>query len=235
MREDYDFSRIEPDPLKAIAKNFLLDPVNVVPFSGYPKAVKAISAAGKARAIAGVRKVPILKKAVDEVGELFIRDYHAKHVLGMPELSELRTEHAKKLRELLVETKDARSREIEQLLPRYEERRKVFRLLEEPLDGTSKEWRAWKQQMDALDPNEQEAWRGRVGKGGIVRDPSVHRDVLVQVAHGLVDAGLPVTGVISSPITGHDGNREFLALIERGAAPAPAETIAAVVDAGEAS
>jgi 23S rRNA (cytidine1920-2'-O)/16S rRNA (cytidine1409-2'-O)-methyltransferase len=80
-----------------------------------------------------------------------------------------------------------------------------------------------------------EAGRGRVGKGGIVRDPSVHRDVLVQVAHGLFDAGLPVTGVISSPITGHDGNREFLALIERGAAPAPAETIAAVVDAGEAS
>jgi 23S rRNA (cytidine1920-2'-O)/16S rRNA (cytidine1409-2'-O)-methyltransferase len=75
-----------------------------------------------------------------------------------------------------------------------------------------------------------EAGRARVGKGGIVRDPAVHRDVLIEVARGLARAGLPVTSAIASPITGRDGNREFLVLIERGADPVAAEALAAVVD-----
>jgi 23S rRNA (cytidine1920-2'-O)/16S rRNA (cytidine1409-2'-O)-methyltransferase len=75
-----------------------------------------------------------------------------------------------------------------------------------------------------------EAGRSRVGKGGIVRDPAVHRDVLVQVAAGLSDAGLPVTGAIASPITGRDGNREFLVHIRRGGAPASEAALVAVID-----
>jgi 23S rRNA (cytidine1920-2'-O)/16S rRNA (cytidine1409-2'-O)-methyltransferase len=76
-----------------------------------------------------------------------------------------------------------------------------------------------------------EAGRARVGKGGIVRDPTVHRDVLVDVANGLAEVGLPVTAAIASPITGRDGNREFLVHVRRGAAPAPDDALAAIAEA----
>jgi 23S rRNA (cytidine1920-2'-O)/16S rRNA (cytidine1409-2'-O)-methyltransferase len=75
-----------------------------------------------------------------------------------------------------------------------------------------------------------EAGRAAVGRGGIVRDPSVHREVVTRVANGLADAGLPVVGVIASPITGADGNREFLAHVRRGASPAPVATLLRTVD-----
>jgi 23S rRNA (cytidine1920-2'-O)/16S rRNA (cytidine1409-2'-O)-methyltransferase len=65
-----------------------------------------------------------------------------------------------------------------------------------------------------------EAGRARVGKGGVVRDPAVHRQVLGSVASGLATAGLPVVGAIASPITGADGNREFLVYVDRAARPA---------------
>jgi 23S rRNA (cytidine1920-2'-O)/16S rRNA (cytidine1409-2'-O)-methyltransferase len=58
-----------------------------------------------------------------------------------------------------------------------------------------------------------------VGKGGIVRDPAVHRRVLHDIlaaAHGL---GLPPHGLTRSPITGAEGNVEFLAWLG-GAGPA---------------
>jgi 23S rRNA (cytidine1920-2'-O)/16S rRNA (cytidine1409-2'-O)-methyltransferase len=55
-----------------------------------------------------------------------------------------------------------------------------------------------------------EAGRTRVGKGGIVRDPEVHRAVLHEVRDGLRDAGLSVVDVIASPLKGADGNVEFL-------------------------
>jgi 23S rRNA (cytidine1920-2'-O)/16S rRNA (cytidine1409-2'-O)-methyltransferase len=56
-----------------------------------------------------------------------------------------------------------------------------------------------------------EAGRARVGKGGIVRDPAVHRAVLHEVRDGLRDAGLHVVDVTVSPLHGADGNVEFLA------------------------
>ena len=55
-----------------------------------------------------------------------------------------------------------------------------------------------------------EADRHEVGKGGIVRDEAVHRRV-VEVVTAAADAlGLTRAGVIDSPITGMEGNREFL-------------------------
>jgi 23S rRNA (cytidine1920-2'-O)/16S rRNA (cytidine1409-2'-O)-methyltransferase len=56
-----------------------------------------------------------------------------------------------------------------------------------------------------------EAGRARVGRGGIVRDPSVHRDVLGSVVEGLGGAGIETVAVMGSPLRGADGNREFLA------------------------
>jgi 23S rRNA (cytidine1920-2'-O)/16S rRNA (cytidine1409-2'-O)-methyltransferase len=60
-----------------------------------------------------------------------------------------------------------------------------------------------------------EAGRARIGKGGIVRDPEVHRAVLHEVRDGLAAAGLFVTDVVRSPLRGADGNVEFLVRCDR--------------------
>lgn len=81
-------------------------------------------------------------------------------------------------------------------------------------------------QMILLVKPQFEAGRARIGKGGIVRDPAVHRAVLYEVATGLAGHGLPVRAAIVSPITGADGNREFLVHVDRATAPADAAALA---------
>jgi 23S rRNA (cytidine1920-2'-O)/16S rRNA (cytidine1409-2'-O)-methyltransferase len=52
---------------------------------------------------------------------------------------------------------------------------------------------------------------GRVGKGGIVRDPALHAEVCERISGWLeVQPGWRVMGLTDSPIAGADGNREFL-------------------------
>jgi 23S rRNA (cytidine1920-2'-O)/16S rRNA (cytidine1409-2'-O)-methyltransferase len=55
-----------------------------------------------------------------------------------------------------------------------------------------------------------EAGRSEVGKGGIVRDPAVHARVVDDVVERALALGLTRAGVTESPITGMEGNREFL-------------------------
>jgi 23S rRNA (cytidine1920-2'-O)/16S rRNA (cytidine1409-2'-O)-methyltransferase len=55
-----------------------------------------------------------------------------------------------------------------------------------------------------------EAERGEVGKKGVVRDPAVHARVCEQAAEFLRIAGWEPLPVIESPITGPEGNVEFL-------------------------
>ena len=55
-----------------------------------------------------------------------------------------------------------------------------------------------------------EAGRGEVGKGGVVRDPSVHQRVCDAVADWVASQGWNVLGITESPITGPEGNKEFL-------------------------
>jgi 23S rRNA (cytidine1920-2'-O)/16S rRNA (cytidine1409-2'-O)-methyltransferase len=55
-----------------------------------------------------------------------------------------------------------------------------------------------------------EASREEVGKGGVVRDPIVHDRVCKAVAHWLSESGWHVQGITQSPITGPEGNIEFL-------------------------
>lgn len=62
-----------------------------------------------------------------------------------------------------------------------------------------------------------EAGRDQVGKGGIIKDPAVHRAVLEDVLGWAVNAGWTVAGLIPSPVTGTDGNIEFLAWITQDA------------------
>lgn len=55
-----------------------------------------------------------------------------------------------------------------------------------------------------------EAGRERVGKGGVVRDEAVRRETLADVAAWLEREGWPIRATADSPITGGDGNAEFL-------------------------
>lgn len=55
-----------------------------------------------------------------------------------------------------------------------------------------------------------EAGKGDAGKGGIVRDLSVHRRVLREAVSFASDIGLTPSGLIRSPITGAKGNVEYL-------------------------
>src|SRR5947207_1266679 len=59
-----------------------------------------------------------------------------------------------------------------------------------------------------------EVGKGEVGKGGIVRDPAQHQRVIDEVNAAANLLGLHTRGVIESPITGADGNVEFLAWYE---------------------
>ncbi|MBT9252373.1 MAG: RNA binding methyltransferase FtsJ like [Brockia lithotrophica] len=60
-----------------------------------------------------------------------------------------------------------------------------------------------------------EAGRRDVGKGGIVRDPEVHRRVLREVLLSAREHGFQPLGLIPSPIRGKDGNLEFLLYARR--------------------
>jgi len=61
-----------------------------------------------------------------------------------------------------------------------------------------------------------EAGRGHVGKGGIVRDPEAHKLAVERVAACVSGLGWAVVETISSPITGTEGNVEFLLYARRG-------------------
>jgi 23S rRNA (cytidine1920-2'-O)/16S rRNA (cytidine1409-2'-O)-methyltransferase len=55
-----------------------------------------------------------------------------------------------------------------------------------------------------------EAGRNEVGKGGVVRDPAVHERVCAEAKDWVESQGWSVLGMIESPITGPEGNKEFL-------------------------
>ncbi len=61
-----------------------------------------------------------------------------------------------------------------------------------------------------------EVGREEVGKGGVVRDPALHARVCSEVRAWLEDTGWHVQGVVESPITGPEGNVEFLISAGRG-------------------
>jgi 23S rRNA (cytidine1920-2'-O)/16S rRNA (cytidine1409-2'-O)-methyltransferase len=60
-----------------------------------------------------------------------------------------------------------------------------------------------------------EAGREEVGKGGVVRDPEIHARVCREVAEWLESKGWAVAGIAQSPITGPEGNVEFLIAAQR--------------------
>ena len=60
-----------------------------------------------------------------------------------------------------------------------------------------------------------EAGRDEVGKGGVVRDPAIRARVCDSVAAWLTSEGWPVEGTVESPITGPEGNVEYLVAASR--------------------
>ncbi len=71
-----------------------------------------------------------------------------------------------------------------------------------------------------------EVGRAAVGKGGVVRDPNLHREVVARLARYSVLRGWHVLGVTASPLLGPKGNREFfLHLSSHGRTTANLETL----------
>jgi 23S rRNA (cytidine1920-2'-O)/16S rRNA (cytidine1409-2'-O)-methyltransferase len=58
-----------------------------------------------------------------------------------------------------------------------------------------------------------EVGKGKVGKGGIVRDENLRRETVDAILAYARELGLEVAGAIESPIEGAEGNREYLALM----------------------
>lgn len=70
-----------------------------------------------------------------------------------------------------------------------------------------------------------EAGRDKVGKRGVVRDPSIHETVIQQVLSFAVDTGFRVERLDFSPIRGPEGNIEYLVYLRKGSESGVAEEI----------
>ena len=81
-----------------------------------------------------------------------------------------------------------------------------------------------------------EVGRAEVGKGGIVRDPALHRGAVESVARAAAAAGFALLGGCPSPLPGAEGNVEFFLLLGAAAAPSagidPAALAASVTGEG---
>jgi 23S rRNA (cytidine1920-2'-O)/16S rRNA (cytidine1409-2'-O)-methyltransferase len=73
-----------------------------------------------------------------------------------------------------------------------------------------------------------EAGKDKVGKGGVVRDPQTHREVLHRILAWASGNGLPPQGLVRSPITGPAGNIEFLTLLKKTSTPCSLDIDAAI-------
>jgi 23S rRNA (cytidine1920-2'-O)/16S rRNA (cytidine1409-2'-O)-methyltransferase len=74
-------------------------------------------------------------------------------------------------------------------------------------------------QIVALIKPQFEAGKEQVGKGGVVRDPRIHRRVIEEVAGLAGELGLGVAGLTVSPAPGPAGNVEFLIWLQRPPGP----------------
>lgn len=86
----------------------------------------------------------------------------------------------------------------------------LAKVLERPLAFAAPAARAM-----ALIKPQFEAGRDAVGKGGVVRDPAIHRAVCDDVAAWFRNRDWTVDGITQSPITGPEGNVEFLIAVQR--------------------
>ncbi len=60
-----------------------------------------------------------------------------------------------------------------------------------------------------------EVGKGKVGKGGVVRDPALHSEVVARLRMQAEEWNVEVKGVIESPLLGPKGNKEFLLYLQK--------------------
>ncbi|SCL73698.1 TlyA family RNA methyltransferase [Micromonospora peucetia] len=77
-----------------------------------------------------------------------------------------------------------------------------------------------------------EVGKERVGAGGVVRDPLLRAEAVLDVAAAAARLDLGLADVAASPLPGPSGNVEFFVWLRRGAPPADPERVRAVVAAG---
>ena len=78
-------------------------------------------------------------------------------------------------------------------------------------------------QVVALIKPQFEAGRGQVGKNGVVREASIHRDVCINIIRYAQEVGYRVEDLSFSPITGPKGNIEFLLFLRNAVEDASVE------------
>ncbi|MBM3672866.1 MAG: TlyA family RNA methyltransferase [Actinobacteria bacterium] len=76
-----------------------------------------------------------------------------------------------------------------------------------------------------------EAGRSRIGRKGVITDPQVHAEVLLEVTTGLVEQGIVTVDIVESPLLGAEGNREFLLHGRRDGAVVPTDRLLALAGA----
>jgi 23S rRNA (cytidine1920-2'-O)/16S rRNA (cytidine1409-2'-O)-methyltransferase len=87
----------------------------------------------------------------------------------------------------------------------------LSKVLEVPLALAAQQCR-----LVALIKPQFEVAREEVGKGGVVRDAGLHQRVCDEVSQWLQELGWDIEGTVESPITGPQGNVEFLVSAKRG-------------------
>jgi 23S rRNA (cytidine1920-2'-O)/16S rRNA (cytidine1409-2'-O)-methyltransferase len=77
-----------------------------------------------------------------------------------------------------------------------------------------------------------EVGKGRVGQGGVVRDPEVRADAVRSVCETAWSLGLGVIGVTASPLPGPAGNVEYFVWFRRGAPPLDEDMLRTAIEEG---
>jgi 23S rRNA (cytidine1920-2'-O)/16S rRNA (cytidine1409-2'-O)-methyltransferase len=77
-----------------------------------------------------------------------------------------------------------------------------------------------------------EVGKGKVGAGGVVRDPALREAAVAAVAAAAATIGLGTAGVTASPLPGPAGNVEYFLWLRRGAAPLDEAALRLAISAG---
>ena len=76
-----------------------------------------------------------------------------------------------------------------------------------------------------------EAGREKVGKKGVVRDPLIHKEVLMRILSESVQMGFELIGLSFSPIKGPEGNIEYLLYVRKNTVEVSYDSFKAYIDA----
>lgn len=77
-----------------------------------------------------------------------------------------------------------------------------------------------------------EVGRERLGTGGVVRDPELRREAILEVAERAFQLGLGVLGVVASPLPGPSGNVEYFLWLREGGTPISPESVDEAIEKG---